>query len=197
MPRVVSNTLDCMHVALLYYIETAALYQHVGEFNIIFLSFAVYGTLKRLKFFWPYMSNKNPKVGNNEVTPFHFVAYHGLKDVADFLIEELQSAEICLIKDNMDRSASIYTIFSGHAEIILSFFQKIDFELINPDLFQQILCEAIRCGNLDFLKALLEKQTSTFQRNAVDIAKNYHSKTMSPNHFNIVQYLSKEFKDSK
>ena len=143
------------------------------------------------------MSNKNPKVGNNEVTPFHFVAYHGLKDVADFLIEELQSAEICLIKDNMDRSASICTIFSGHAEIVLSFFQKIDFELINPDLFQQILYEGIRCGNLDFLKALLEKQSSTFQRNAVDIAKNYHSKTMNPNDFKIVQYLSEEFKHSK
>ena len=120
-----------------------------------------------------------------------------MSDVADFLIKELESAGICLIKDNMDRSASIYTIFSGHAEIILSFFQKIDFELINPDLFQQILYEGIRCGNLDFLKALLEKQTSTFQRNAVDIAKNYHSKTMNPNHFKIVQYLSEEFKHSK
>ena len=153
--------------------------------------------MKRLKFFWPYLSNKNPKVGKNEGTPFHFVAYHGLSDVADFLIEELQSAEICLIKDNMDRDDSIYTIFTGHAEIIQSFFQKIDFELIHPGLFRQILHEAVRCGNLDFIKALLEKQTSSFQRNAVDIAKSYHSKTMNPNHYKIVQYLSEEFKHSK
>ena len=145
--------------------------------------------MKRLKFFWPYLSNKNPKVGNNEGTPFHFVAYHGLSDVADFLIEELQSAEICLIKDNMDMSDSIYNIFRGHAEIIRSFLQKIDFELIYPGLFQEILHHAIRCGNLNFIKALLEKQTLSFQRNAVDIAKNYHSKTMNPNHYKIVQYF--------
>ena len=150
-----------------------------------------------MKFFWPYLSNKNPKIGNNEGTPFHFVAYHGLSDVADFMIEELQSAEICLIKDNMDRGASIYTIFSGHTEIIQSFLQKIDFELINPGLFQQILRQAIRCGNLDFINALLEKQSSSFQRNAVDIAKNYYSKTMNPNHYKIVQYLSEEFKHPK
>ena len=43
-----------------------------------------------MKFFWPYLSNKNPKIGNNEGTPFHFVAYHGLSDVADFMLEELQ-----------------------------------------------------------------------------------------------------------
>ena len=153
--------------------------------------------MKRLKFFWPYLSNKNPKVGNNEITPFHFVAYHGLSDVADFLIKELQSAEICLIKDNMDSVDSIHTIFAGHAEIIQSFFQKIDFELIYPGLFQTSLDQAIQRGNLDLIRALLEKQTSSFQRNAVDIAKIYYSKTMDPNHYKIVQYLSEEFKHSK
>ena len=120
-----------------------------------------------------------------------------MSDVADFLIEELQSAEICLIKDNMDTVDSIYTIFRGHAEIIQSFLQKIDFELIYPGLFQETLHQAIRCGNLDLINALLEKQTSSFQRNAVDIAKNYYSKTMNPNHYKIVQYLSEEFKHSK
>ena len=153
--------------------------------------------MKRLKFFWPYLSNKNPKVGNNEATPFHFVAYHGLSDVADFLIKELQSAGICLIKDNMDCVDSIHTLFAGHAEIIQSFFQKIDFESIYPGLFQTSLDQAIQRGNLDLIRALLEKQTSSFQRNAVDIAKNYYSKTMNPNHFKIVQYLSEEFKHSK
>ena len=151
-----------------------------------------------MKFFWPYLSNKNPKVGKNEGTPFHFVAYHGLSDVADFLIKELQSAEICLIKDNMDTVDSIYTIFrAGNAEIIQSFLQKIDFELIYPGLFRESLHQAIKRGNLDLIRALLEKQTSSFQRNAVDIAKNYYSKTMNPNHYKIVQYLSEEFKHSK
>ena len=147
-----------------------------------------------MKFFWPYLSNKNPKIGNNEGTPFHFVAYHGLSDVADFMIEELLSAKICLVKNNFDRGDSIYNIFSGHAEIIRSYLQKIDFELINPGLFRQILRQAIRRGNLDFINALLEKQSSSFQRNAVDIAKNYYSKTANPNHYKIVQYLSEEFK---
>ena len=147
-----------------------------------------------MKFFWPYLSNKNPKIGNNEGTPFHFVAYHGLSDVADFMIEELLSAKICLVKNNFDRGDSIYNIFSGHAEIIRSFLQKIDFELINPGLFRQILRQAIRRGNLDFINALLEKQSSSFQRNAVDIAKNYYSKTANPNHYKIVQYLSEELK---
>ena len=135
-----------------------------GEVKNVILSFAVYGTLKRLKFFWPYLSNKNPKVGNNEGTPFHFVAYHGLSDVADFLIEELQSAEICLIKDNMDTVDLIHTIFRGHAEIIQSFLQKIDFELIYPGLFQETLHQAIRCGNLDLINALLEKQLHLFKQ---------------------------------
>ena len=147
-----------------------------------------------MKFFWPYLSNKNPKIGNNEGTPFHFVAYHGLSDVADFMIEELLSAKICLVKNNFDRGDSIYNIFSGHAEIIRSYLQKIDFELINPGLFRQILRQAIRRGNLDFINALLEKQSSSFQRNAVDIAKNYYSKTANPNHYKIVQYLSEELK---
>ena len=52
-----------------------------------------------MKFFWPYLSNKNPPIVKNREgqedscaykTPFHFVAYYGLSDVADFMLEELQ-----------------------------------------------------------------------------------------------------------
>ena len=54
----------------------------------------IYGTLKRLKFFWPYLSNKNPTIkkvlAQGQNTPLHFVAYHGLNDVADFMVEEIQ-----------------------------------------------------------------------------------------------------------
>ena len=48
--------------------------------------------MKRLKFFWPYLSNKNQHLvkDREDRTPFHFVVYHGLSDIADFMLEELQ-----------------------------------------------------------------------------------------------------------
>ena len=46
--------------------------------------------MKRLKLFWPYLSQKNSQFGRGDQTPFHFVAHHGLSDVADFMLEELQ-----------------------------------------------------------------------------------------------------------
>ena len=67
----------------------------------IHIVFAVYGTLNRLKFFWPYLSNKDPQtVKAKERTPFHFVAYHNLIDVADFMLEELkQDSEFEYLKN--------------------------------------------------------------------------------------------------
>ena len=131
-----------------------------------------------------------------ENTPFHFVTFHGLSDVANFMIEEL-SVEDCLTKDGYYGYTPLHTMVRrGHAEIIRSLGRKVDFELINPALFKEILHVAIECGYLDCIKALLEKQTSSFQRNAVDIAKNYYSKTKDQNHYKILQYLSEEFKSS-
>ena len=165
--------------------------------------------MKRLKFFWPYLSNKNPKIcwiRYRDDTPFHFVVFHGLSDVAAFMIEELQSIDDCFTKNDMDTSLNnrfkenvtpVHIMFKGgHAEIIRSLGRKVDFEFINPALFKEILHVAIECGYLDCIKALVEKQTLSFQRNAVDIAKNYYSKTMNQNHYNIFQYLSEEFKSS-
>ena len=43
-----------------------------------------------MKFFWPYLSQKNSQFGRGDQTPFHFVAHHGLSDIADFMLEELQ-----------------------------------------------------------------------------------------------------------
>ena len=45
-----------------------------------------------MKFFWPYLSNKNPDTNRDRTdrTPFHFVASSGLSDVADFMLEELK-----------------------------------------------------------------------------------------------------------
>ena len=61
------------------------------------LSLAVYGNLDRLKFFWPYLTNKNPKIEyKHETTPFDFVTYYGLSDVADFIREEVSNDRACV-----------------------------------------------------------------------------------------------------
>ena len=163
--------------------------------------------------------NKNPKFGKCENTPFHFIAFHGLSDVADFMIEELQVSEDCLcgfrnhhgycysryyhgychyslIPNNRGDTPLHNMTISGHAEIIRSLRRKLDFELIDPKLFNRIILAALSYGNLDCIKALLEKQTSSFQRNAVDTVKNYYSKNdfwMNLNYYKIVLYLKKDF----
>ena len=45
----------------------------------------IYGDLKRLKFFWPYIKDlRHPE------QIMHFAAYFGLQDVLDFLVQELR-----------------------------------------------------------------------------------------------------------
>ena len=175
--------------------------------------------MKRLKFFWPYLLNKNPKIGKCEDTPFHFVTYHGLSDVADFMIEEMQSSEDCLclfrhhhgtcysryyhgychfsLITNNRGTTPLHNMTRGHAEIIRSLRRKLDFELIDPYLFNRIILAAVRYENLDCIKALIEKQSSSFQKNAVDTVKNYYySKNdfwMNQNYYKFVLYLTKEF----
>ena len=148
--------------------------------------------MNRLKFFWPYLSNKNPKFNKNEDTPFHFVTYHGISDVADFMMGELHSVKD-LLPENKEGTTPLHNMCRGHVEIIRSLRRKIDFELIEPTLFEDILQKAIQYGSLDCIKALLEKQTSYFQRNGVWIARNYYSDTKNENHYKIGKYLSKEF----
>ena len=127
-----------------------------------------------------------------ENTPFHFVTFHGLSDVADFMIEEL-SVEDCLAKDGYYGYTPLHTMVRrGHADIIRSLRRKIDFEFFDPNFFKEILHITMDRGYLDCIKALLEKQNSVFQSNAVDIAKNYHSMS-NQNHYKIVHYLSEEF----
>ena len=133
-------------------------------------------------------------MNNNEDTPFHFIADHGFSDVANFMIEELQSV-VLLLPQNKSGITPLHIMSTGHAEIIRSLRRKIDFEheLIIPKLFEEVLQCAIGYGNLDCIMALLEKQTSYFQRNAVGIARNYYSQTKNQNHYKIAKYLSKEF----
>ena len=151
--------------------------------------------MQRLKFFWPYLSNKNPKFNKNEDTPLHFVACNGLSDVFDFMIEEKQSVEDCLYTNGSHGYITPlhYACINGHAEIIRSLRRKIDFELIEPSLFGNILQKGIGYGSLDCIKALLEKQTSYFIRNHVWITRKYYSNTKNENHYKIEQYLTKEF----
>ena len=88
------------------------------------------------------------------------------------VIEELQSIEDCFTKNDMDTSLNnkfkeywtpVHIMFQGgHAEIIRSLRQKIDFEFINPKWFENSLYGAIKRGHFDCIKALLEKQTSEF-----------------------------------
>ena len=126
-----------------------------------------------------------------ENTPFHFVTFHGLSDVADFMLEEL-SVEDCLTKDGEYGYTPLHTMVRrGHAEIIRSLRRKIDFELFDPNFFKEILHHAIDRGYLDCIKALLEKQNLVFQSNAIDIAKNYHS-MRNLNQYKILHYLSEE-----
>ena len=108
--------------------------------------------MKRLKFFWRYLSNKNPKIGKKESTPFHFVAYYGLSDVADFMLEELQSTEDCYPTNDSDKTPLHYASINGHAEIIKSLRRKIDFEFINPIYFKESLYTAIKYGHLECIK---------------------------------------------
>ena len=174
-----------------------------------------------MKFFWPYLSNKNPKVGRKENTPFHFVAGYGLSDIADFMLEELQSVEYCLHTNTSDKTPLHFACMNGQAEIIRSLQRTKDFEFINPDWFTKSLYEAIENGHLDCVNALLDKQTSKFKKkvasdfkkniacrlpylannellyhsNPVDIAKHFYSKMKNRDHCKIVKYLSQLYEE--
>ena len=162
----------------------------------------IYGTLERLKFFWPYLSNKNPKIRNDrKCTPFHFVANQGLINVAIFMVEEIQDDILTMHESGEGLLNDVSK--NGHAEIIRSLQRKINFE-VNPALFKGGLHKAIEYGHLDCVKALLENQTSQFKENlanqhiktymnAVNTAKHYYAICrFNENRYNIVQYLSKE-----
>ena len=119
----------------------------------------IYGTLERLKFFWPYLSNKNPKINDRKNTPFHFVANQGLINVAIFMVEEIQDdiLQVC-VWDGLLNDVSK----NGHADIIRSLQRKVNFEVILPSLFNGGLLKAIEYGQLECVKALLENRTSQF-----------------------------------
>ena len=103
-----------------------------------------------------------------------------------------------------------YASSNGHAEIIRSLRQKIDFQFINRSWFKETLIAAIKNGHLDCVKALLENQTTDFKKKLtnkimlfrkvmrhdmnLDDYRQYHyySTTKNQNHYKIVKYLSQE-----
>ena len=165
----------------------------------------IYGTLERLKFFWPYLSNKNPKISGRKCTPFHFVANQGLINVAIFMVEEAEEIQDDILTMHESGDGLLIDLCkNGHAEIIRSLQQKINFEELISGLFKGGLRKAIEYGQLECVKALLENRTSLFKQNfankyirnymnAVNTAKHYYAICkFNENRYKIVQYLSKE-----
>ena len=64
-------------------------WRKINYFNKSIL-FAVYKNLTRLKFFWPYLIEKNPISSKSGMTPLHYVAQNGQEEVANFMIENLE-----------------------------------------------------------------------------------------------------------
>ena len=55
----------------------------------LLIFFTVYGDLKRLKFFWPYLDEKNPILTRSGLTPLHLLALNGKEDITKFMVENL------------------------------------------------------------------------------------------------------------
>ena len=160
---------------------------------------AVYGTLHRLKFFWPYLLEKNPIIGEDQDTPFHFVAYHGLSDVNEFMLEKLP--EHCNSRNTNNFSPMNYAVECGHPEIVRSIKQKIT---INSHEMVQNLHAAVRNGDFNCAKALLEDQDLESRKEiartvylfhdwtALQAAINYYKKTQGAEkarYLQIVEFL--------
>ena len=94
---------------------------------IIYQLFLVYGSLERLKFFWPYLTDKNPRYGIYNKTPLHFLATHGLNDVAEFMIDHLEDP-------NPADSFSITPLHNASRYVLVKG------QLISKGLFKVFIC---------------------------------------------------------
>ena len=121
-------------------------------------------------------------IGKYQDTPFHFVAYHGLSDVADFMLEELQ--DHCNSKNVNDKTPMNYAVKCGHPEIIRSMKQKLG---LDNDEIVVYLHAALKNGDFKCVKALLEDQDLEsrkqiarivyFCETALQAATSYYKKT--------------------
>ena len=86
---------------------------YVGEQHCICV---IYGDLKRLKFFWPYIKDsRHPK------QIMHFAAYFGLKDVLEFLVHELRCKGEYFkgrIDDKNGHTPLHIAAIEGHSDIV-------------------------------------------------------------------------------
>ena len=145
-------------------------------------------------------------IGKYQDTPFHFVAYHGLSDVADFMLEKLQ--DHCNSKNVNDKTPMNYAVKCGHPEIIRSMRQKIG---LNSDEIVVYLHAALKNGDFKCVKALLEDQDLESRKEiarieqeqveshrdmlfetALSVAKRYYEKTQGAEkarYLQIVEYL--------
>ena len=145
----------------------------------------------------PYLLEKNPILGKHQDTPFHFVTYHGLSDVAEFMLEELP--EHCNSRNASGFSPMNYAVKCGHPEIVRSIKRKIT---LSSREIAENLHEAVKNGDLNCVKALLEDQDLEsrkeiarivyFCETALQAATSYYKKTQGAEkarYLQIVEYL--------
>ena len=102
-------------------------FKKVSMSLIIYQLFLVYGSLERLKFFWPYLTDKNPRYGIYNKTPLHFLATHGLNDVVEFMIDHLEDP-------NPADSFSITPLHNASRYVLVKG------QLISKGLFKVFIC---------------------------------------------------------
>ena len=125
------------------------------------------------------------------------MAYHGLSDVADFMLEKLQ--DHCNSKNVNDKTPMNYAVKCGHPEIIRSIRQKLG---PNSDDIVVYLHAALKNGDFKCVKALLEDQDLEsrkeiarivyFCETALQAATSYYKKTRGAEkarYLQIVEYL--------
>ena len=138
-------------------------------------------------------------IGKYQDTPFHFVAYHGLSDVAQFMLEKLP--EHCNSRNTNNFSPMNYAVECGHPEIVRSIKQKITIR--SHDIVRN-LHAAVRNGDFKCAKALLEDQDLESRKEiarivymphdwtALQAAKSYYKKTRGAEkarYLQIVEFL--------
>ena len=76
----------------------------------------IYGDLKRLKFFWPYIKDlRHPE------QIMHFAAYFGLQDVLDFLVQELRQKREYFkgrVRCPSEHTPLHIAAIEGHADVV-------------------------------------------------------------------------------
>jgi len=122
---------------------------------------SIYGTLERVKFFWPYLQDKNPFYKRHEYTPLHFAAYHGLVDVTQFMVDNIEDFFPSLHGIGNKKFTPLhYACRNGQIEIVKMLGPRANFQTVNSNspIHESPLHLAVENGHLDCVKALLENK---------------------------------------